>query len=89
MVLDDFKHKLNPKIMGNLEEYKKLFKMRFGKDPSQNLTSSFKGPAKLTRYLSSKEDYFPNPSVEKILAPMEPWEVSSHCLRSLRHKPKK
>ena len=33
-VLDDFKHKLNPKIMENLDKYKNIYKLRFGKDPS-------------------------------------------------------
>ena len=63
-VLDDFQHKLNPKIMENLDHYKKLYKLRFGKDPSQELISSFKGPDKLNKKSSNIKDQLPNPMVE-------------------------
>ena len=89
VVLDDIKHKLNPRIRDNLETYKKQYYLRFGNLHKEELTSSFKGPAKLLKKVSKslKATDLPDPSVAEVTKPLEAWEVNHRCLRSLRYEP--
>lgn len=89
IVFDDLKDKLNPRIRDNLEEYKKQYFLRFGNLRKEELTSTFKGPAKLLKKVSKSlmDNDLPDPSVEEVTKPLEAWEVNHRCLRSIRFKP--
>jgi hypothetical protein len=76
VVLDDFRSKLDPDIINNLEEYKKTYKLRFG-EKKQILESSFKGPDKLFKdkkassNVNVKDEDLPDPHVDEIIRNME------------------